>query len=181
MIRKNRHARPNGSESDSDRRLICVGAISGPFGTGGEARIISYCEQPEAIARYSPLISADGQRTFNLQITRRSGKGLIARLSGVIDREQVAALKGTKLFADRASFPTPDENEYYRDDLIGLEVRNADGSPVGRVLNVLNHGAGDLLEVSTAGSETLLIPFTRQAAPEVCLRDGLIIVDQNEF
>ena len=178
MSRKSRDSRC-GSTPAPDDQLVCVGSISGPFGTGGEAKIISFCERPEAIAEYSPLVSAEGRRTFNLRITRRSGKALIGRLDGVDTREQAAALAGTGLFARRVSFPAPEENEFYHADLIGLEVRDAGGERVGTVADVLNHGAGDLIEVSTPGGDALLVPFTRQAAPEVRIGEGLIIIDRN--
>ena len=178
MSSRNRDSR-RGSASASDDQLVRVGSISGPFGTGGEARIISYCERPEAIAEYSPLVSAEGLRTFHLEITRKSGNALIARLDGVDTREQAAALTGTGLFARRETFPAPDEDEFYHADLIGLEVRDGDGKQVGSVVDVLNHGAGDLIEVSAADGDSLLIPFTRQAVPEVCVGKGLIIIERN--
>ena len=167
-----------GSAPASDDQLVRVGLISGPFGTGGEARIISYCERPEAIAEYSPLVSAEGRRAFHLEITRKSGKALIARLDGVDTREQAAALAGTGLFARRESFPAPEEDQFYHADLIGLEVRDGGGKQVGSVVDVLNHGAGDLIEVTTVGGDSLLVPFTRQAVPEVRIGDGLVIIDR---
>lgn len=178
MSRRSRSSRC-GSNPALDDRLVRVGSISGPFGIGGEARIISHCERPEAIAEYSPLVSAGGRRTFHLEITRRSGKTLIARLDGVDTREQAAALTGTVLFARRVSFPAPEEDEFYHADLIGLEVRDGDGKQVGDVTDVLNHGAGDLIEVSTVGGDALLVPFTRQAVPEIRIGRGLIIIDRN--
>ena len=129
-------------------RLVCVGVISGPFGTAGDAKILSYCERPEAIAEYSPLRTEDGLRTFSPEILRRSGNRLIVRLPGAETREQVAALRGTKLYACRTSFPEPGEDEFYHADLIGTEVRDLEGNVLGRVRDVLNHGAGDLLDVS---------------------------------
>lgn len=178
MSRRNREPR-RGSNPAPGEQLVRVGSISGPFGTGGEARIISYCERPEAIAEYSPLVSAEGRRTFHLEITRKSGKALIARLDGVDTREQAAALTGTGLFARRVSFPEPEEDEFYHADLIGLEVRDEGGKQVGSVADVLNHGAGDLIEVSTVGGDSLLVPFTRQAVPEILVGKGLIIIDRN--
>ena len=178
MSRRSRDSR-SGSTPAPDDRLVRVGSISGPYGTGGEARIISYCERPAAIAEYSPLVSAGGRRTFQLEITRNSGKALIARLDGVETREQAAALTGTELFARRVSFPAPEEDEYYHADLIGLDVRDGDGQQMGSVVDVLNHGAGDLIEVSTVGGDSLLVPFTRQAVPEVRIRNGIIIVDRD--
>ncbi len=48
---------------------------------------------------------------------------------------------------------------------------------IGRVLAVHNFGAGDLLEVAPAGGgATLLVPFTREAVPEVDVEGGRLTV-----
>ena len=42
-------------------------------------------------------------------------------------------LKGARIFVSRASFPTPDTDEYYWVDLIGLHVVNREGVVLGEV------------------------------------------------
>ena len=55
------------------------------------------------------------------------------------------------------------------------------GAALGRVKAVLNHGAGDILEVQVPGSsETVLLPFTLEAVPTVDLTAGRIIADPPE-
>jgi len=155
---------------------ICVGAIAGAFGVKGEVRLKSFCAQPEAIAAYAPLWTKDGGRSFTLRLTRGTGGGLTARLSGVTTREEAEALRGVELYADRDKLPNLPNDEFYYNDLIGLEVLDTSGRPLGRVRAVHNHGAGDFLEVSGASGTTLL-PFTRTAVPTVDLTAGRIIAD----
>ena len=50
------------------------------------------------------------------------------------------------------------------------------GSPRGRVMAVLNHGAGDVIEIEAEG-RTLLLPFTRQAVPEIDLAARRLVID----
>lgn len=160
---------------------ICVGAIAGAFGVKGEVRLKSFCAQPEAIVAYAPLWTEDGSRSFTLKLTRGSGSGLTARLSGVTTKEEADALKGVELFAERDRLPNLPDDEFYHTDLIGLEVLDTGGALLGRVRAVHNHGAGDILEIYGPGRKTtLLIPFTRQAVPTVDLKAGRIIADPPE-
>lgn len=160
---------------------ICVGAIAGAFGVKGEVRLKSYCAQPEAIIAYAPLWSADGKRSFSLRLTRGSGTGLTARLSGVDSKEAADALRGLELYADRDRLPHLPDDEFYHSDLIGLEVLDTGGQPLGRVRAVHNHGAGDILEVHGTGQRaTLLLPFTKAVVPTVDLTVGRIIADPPE-
>ena len=103
--------------------------------------------------------------------------GMAARLSGITTREEAEALKGVRLYADRAKLPALDDDEYYHADLIGLTVLDTGGTVVGRVTAVLNHGAGDLLEIQRPGKAAELLPFTRAIVPTVDLALGRIIAD----
>ena len=160
---------------------ICVGAIAGSFGVQGEVRLKSFCAEPEAIETYAPLTTEDGSRSFEVTLTRAIAAGFSARLSGIATKEQADALKGTRLFAPRARLPVLDDEEYYHADLIGLEVRDTGGKPLGVVSAVFNHGASDLLEVSGPGLKSaLLLPFTRANVPTVDLGLRRIVVDPPE-
>jgi len=157
---------------------ICVGAVVGAFGIKGEVRIKSFCAEPEAIATYGPLTSEDGGQTFSLRITRAIKGGLAARFDTVSSREAADALRGTRLFADRAALPDLPDDEYYHADLIGLEVRDTGGAVLGRIKAVLNHGAGDLLEITGPGlKDSVLLPFTLAAVPTVDLSLGRVVAD----
>ena len=161
--------------------LICVGAIAGSFGVHGEVRLKSFTAEPTALADYSPLSTEDGTDSYSVTLTRPIKNGFAARLGGVKTKEDADALKGVKLYADRDKLPALPDDEYYHADLIGLEVYDTGGTLLGRVKNVLNHGASDLLELSIAGqSDTVLLPFTLDAVPTVDLSGGRVVADPPE-
>lgn len=104
--------------------------------------------------------------------------GFTARLDGVTTKEEADALRNTSLYADRSTMPSLPDDEYYYADLIGLDVLDTGGAPLGTVRNVMDHGAGDLLEIAVPGqSDTILLPFTREIIPTVDLATGRIIAD----
>ena len=159
---------------------VCVGAIAGAFGVAGEVRLKSFCVPPEAIAGYGPLWAEDGGRSFTLRLTRPVAGGLGARLSGVATREAAEALRGLRLYADRTALPPLPDDEFYHADLIGLVAQDPGGAVLGRVRAVLNHGAGDLLEIDRPAGRSVLVPFTRAIVPTVDLSAGRIVVDPPE-
>lgn len=160
---------------------VCLGAIAGAFGVQGEVRLKSFCAEPTAIADYGALTTEDGKTSYKITLTRPVAGGLGARLSGVRTREEAEGLRGVQLFADRARLPALADDEFYHADLIGLEARDTGGAVLGRVLAVVNHGAGDILEITGPGAAgSLMIPFTRAAVPTVDLKLGRIVVDPPE-
>ncbi|MEL6608581.1 MAG: ribosome maturation factor RimM [Pseudomonadota bacterium] len=161
----------------SDTR-ICVGAIAGAYGVNGEVRFKSFCADPFAMGDYGPLESEDRTQTFQIQIDRAGKAELIGRLSDVRSKEDADALKGTRLYVDRATLPDLPDDEYYYSDLIGLTVVDPGGAALGTVKQVVNHGATDILEIAVPGqSETAMLPFTMAAVPTVDLSKGRIVAD----
>ncbi len=161
--------------------LICVGAIAGAFGVKGEARLKSFCAEPADIARYSPLSTEDGARTFTVRITRPVKGGFAVRLGGVSTREQAEALRGVRLFAPREPLPALPDDEFYYSDLVGLAVVDTGGAAVGEVRAVAEYGAGDFLEIRVAATgKPLLVPFTKEAAPTVDLAARRVVIDPPE-
>jgi 16S rRNA processing protein RimM len=157
-------------------RLIALGRFGAPQGVRGEIRIQSFTASPEAVAAYGPLTDVAGARRFEVKIVRALRDDmLVARVEGVATREAAAALTGVELYARRSQLPPPERDEFYCDDLIGLAAVTLAGEPLGRVTAVLNHGAGDMLEIAAEGGSVLL-PFTKAAAPEIDFAAGRIVV-----
>jgi 16S rRNA processing protein RimM len=171
------------SERRPDRTAgerIVVGRLAGAFGVRGEVRLKSFCAEPAAIAGYAPLHAPDGRAFRSLVITGETAGALTARVEGIASKEEADALRGTDLLADRSRLPALAEDEFYHADLVGLPVHDPGGTLLGEVLAVLNHGAGDILEVARPGGSTVLIPFTLAAVPLVDLAARRIVADPPE-
>lgn len=164
----------------SEDARICVGAIAGAFGVRGEVRLKSFTATPEDIEQYNPLFSEDGTQSFRVSLIGQTKNGFTARLTGVQTKEDADALKGMRLFVDREVLPDLPDDEFYHADLIGLDVHDTGGTRLGRVENVLNHGASDLLEIKPDMGDTVLLPFTVAAVPTVDLKAGRIVADPPE-
>ena len=161
--------------------LICVGALAGSFGVRGEVRLKSFCATPEDIVGYCPLTNEDGSQSYEIDITRSITNGYAARVSGITTKEEADETRGLRLFAPRDRLPNLPDDEYYHADLVGLEVLDTGGTLLGHVKSVMNHGAGDLLEIHGPSlKDTVLLPFTLAAVPTVDLDAGRIIADPPE-
>ena len=157
-------------------RLLAVGRVAGAFGVRGEVRISTFTEEPLALARFGALKRQDGSPGLTITTAREAKGGLICRCDGVETKEQADALRGLRLFVLRDALPEPDEDEFYLADLIGLDVVDPVGTPVGKIKSVQDFGAGDILEIIPAeGGATWYLPFTREAVPEVRIAEGRIV------
>ena len=160
---------------------VIVGSLGGAFGVHGEVRLKSFCADPAAIADYTPLYTEDGRTFAQVVLSGQLKNGFSARIDGVVTKEDADALRNTPLYADRANMPSLPDDEYYYADLIGLCVLDTGGLTLGTVRNVMDHGAGDLLEIAVPGaSDAVLLPFTKAIVPTVDLAASRIIADPPE-
>lgn len=159
-------------------KLILVGRLGAAHGVRGEIRLLSFTQDRAAILSYAPLLDSTGTRAFAVRASRPLKDGaFIVRLEGIEDRTAAQALTNLDLYASREKLPATQEEEFYVADLVGLLAQDPEGRPIGQVRDVLDYGAGRILEVAPdAGGETLLFPFTRAVAPRVDISAGVIVI-----
>jgi 16S rRNA processing protein RimM len=156
---------------------VCLGVIAGAHGVRGEVRIESFTADPAAIAAYGPLSDEGGERRLAIELVGASRGQLIARVAGIADRGAAAALKGLRLYVERARLPAPGADEYYHGDLLGLAVEGRDGGPFGVVKGLHEFGAGSVIEIERPSGAPIMLPFTRAAVPVIDLAAGRLVVD----
>ena len=145
---------------DSRQRMITVGRLHGAFGVRGEVKLESFTDPLRSIARYQPWILRDArgiERACEGVRVREGGKGLIATMPGIEDKDAADALRGTEVLVPRSALPPPAEGEFYWVDLEGLCVVNLDGADFGIVSHLFSTGANDVLVAQ--GERERMIPF----------------------
>ncbi len=163
--------------AQQQERWVCVAAIATAHGIRGALKLRCFTERPEDVAAYGPVHDRNGKRLFQLTIVGPAKGGVIARADGVEDRDAAEALRGVELFVPRAALPETEDDEFYYEDLEGLAaVRAADGSRLGTIRAVTNHGAGDLLEIAGDDGEIRILPFDRETVPVIDLAAGRVEV-----
>jgi 16S rRNA processing protein RimM len=172
----------NTSDKSDPKARVLLGTIATAHGIRGEVMLRTYTGDPEAIASYGPLSDETGKRSFKIKSARATPKGIIARLDGVSDRNAAEALRGVDLYVARGRLPKPAEKEYYYADLIGLSARDGAGAEIGWVVNVVNFGAGDLLEIRFNDTKlTDYVPFTDACVPHIDVAAGYVTLVMPEM
>jgi 16S rRNA processing protein RimM len=163
---------------NGERKRIVIGKVGSPFGVKGWIKLLSWIEPREEIAEYSPWQIGRGDQWKDWKVAefRPHGKGLAARLVGLDDRDQAAALVGADIAVWRDQLGEPEPGQYYWADLVGIEVRHVEGLSFGKVDGLMATGANDVLVVK--GERERLVPFIQgQVVKSVDLDAGIITVD----
>jgi 16S rRNA processing protein RimM len=94
---------------------------------------------------------------YELVNVNPAGRGALKLTVAGIDRVEAAeALKGAAVSVDRECLPELGANEFYYFDMIGCEVVTTAGAPLGRIEEVFDNGAHDVIVVRDESEERML-------------------------
>ena len=154
-----------------------VGKINGLFGVQGWVKIFSHTKPRKNILNYQPwLVNINGQwQPLKVLNGREQGKTLVAQIDNIKDREQARALIGLDLYINPSQLPKLPKGEYYWDELIGLEVVNQQQHVLGKVSQLFETGANNVLIVQ--GEKEHWVPYIKPFLIAVDLDNQQILVD----
>lgn len=140
-----------------------VGRITDAWGVKGWFKVLPYSSDPEALlaSRAWFLQPAErGAKSFfagtvllPIRQARTHSDTIVAWAQGVDDRDGAEALRGARIFVPRGSFPAVGDDEYYWVDLIGLEVVNREGEPLGTVAEMIDTGPHCVMRLEQASTD----------------------------
>ena len=191
--------RPVGADPAWPEDAIEVGRIVDAWGLKGWIKVRPFAADPQALfssrrwfvlpsekaGPVRPVAGATIPSLLKITQVKDHGDVVVALAQEVPDRSAAEALRGARVFIGRASFPTPDPDEFYWVDLIGLNVVNRGGETLGTVAGLIDTGPHSVLRVTpevvpagvSAQEAERLIPFVGAYVDEVSLERRLITVD----
>lgn len=149
-------------------------------------KIRVYLEDPatiQSLANLSVINARGAARPVTVRSIRAQGKGWIAQLSKIDDRNAAEALRGFQITVNTNDLPTAGEGEFYWRDLTGLSVYEMKTeSLLGEVNYLLDTGSNDVLVIkSSEGSiddrERLIPWLLGDVVISVDLAGGRLMVD----
>jgi 16S rRNA processing protein RimM len=154
-----------------------MGRIVAPFGVKGWVKLKVFTETPDGLLSYPVwwLATANGWQKYEVAEAEFHAKGLVVRLEGVVDRTGAEVLSGIDVGVPREAFPEPEADQFYWADLIGLDVVNRQDEALGKIEELLETGANDVLVVR--GDRERLIPYIASTIVAVDLQSRRVVVD----
>lgn len=153
------------------QQYIEAAKIVTTHGVRGEMKIEYWCEDAEFLAQFKTLYwDKVGQKPVRVRSVRPAGRTGLLKLDGVEDMDAARALVGRVLYFDRRDAALPADTWFYQ-DLIGIEVRDADtGKVYGTVKSVDHPGPQDIYTVAGADGGEYRFPgvdaFLKELNPE---------------
>ena len=168
------------SAADRSGQRVVIGRISGVHGVRGWLKVFSYTEPRENIFLYQPWLLGEDSVNAAAPWTEvefaecgKKGKILAVKFPGVEDRGTAGQFIGRLLAVQRKRLPKLAAGEYYWADLLHLEVVAQTGKRLGRVVDIRETGANDVLVVE--GDKRRSLPFVMDEVIRQVDLDGAVI------
>lgn len=167
----------------NSKDLIKIGQLKKPYGIKGWLWVFSDTDNRETIFAMQPwyIKTATGMKPLTVIKWRKQGAGLVAQFEQIPDRNIAETMNGVSIWTSKDSLPQNDEDGYYWSDLIGLTVQTNAEECLGKISELFETGAHDIMTVKpTADSvdnETRLIPWHKQTVVSVDLDNKVVVVD----
>ncbi len=174
-------------------KKILIAKVVAAHGIKGEVKLVVFTKHVNEIENYqcfdinSKEIKIKIHNGNNIKKSKNNDFIVIAKISGIDDRNEAEKLKNYEIFINREQLAELQEDEFYISDLIGLEIK-ANDEVAGKVINVYDFGGGVMLEIEFEKENTLpgyskieTIPFKDEFFPVVNVRGGFILADLPEI
>ena len=155
-----------------------MGRVDRSHGVRGDVLVTAFSDDP---ARFVAGARFETNETPPRALTVREVRviahpTLIVGFDGITDREVAQQLRGLELTISSEERRGLRREEFWPDDLVGLQVVDPRGQVLGRVIDVVLGAAQDRLVVELTGGGQIEVPFVDELVPEVDREKGSVTI-----
>lgn len=166
--------KPAGVPRDGETAFLAVGRLHKPHGIQGEISMEVLTDFPERLHRGATVLVGEGHVPHKIRSQRWHNQAMLISFQGITNPEQAGELRNQTVFVRAADIPALEEGEYYHHQLIGMQVVSETGRLLGKVREILETGANDVLIVRPEQGKEGLIPLVDENLLEINLEQGVI-------
>jgi 16S rRNA processing protein RimM len=161
--------------------MVVMARIAAPFGIKGWVKLQTYTEFADSLDEFTSWYMQTGKGWQEIEVEAFSvnAKGVIAKIKGCDTRNDAELLSKRDIAVPRAWLGESADGQYLWIDLIGADVVNTLGEPLGKVATLMETGANDVLVVQSAEADggQRLIPFVDEVIVKVDREAKLLTVN----
>jgi 16S rRNA processing protein RimM len=144
---------------------LVIGYLRRPHGVRGEIIMDRHTDFPDRIKPGRKILIGEKYQPLTLDTVRPHGAGFLVSLKGVDTPEDAGRFRNQWVYVKASEVPPLPEGKHYQYELIDLDVVDENGSPLGKLVEILETGANDVYVVRDESGKEILLP----AIPSVIL------------
>ena len=158
--------------------LITLGKIVRPHGVKGDVKVILSLNDLSFLNK-TDVVYINNQ-PYTIQNVKQVSDGIALKLEGINSMNDAENYRNKNVCVERKHLQKLDENEFYAEDLIGCTLYFENNKEVGKIFDIQNYGATDILVIKD-GTEEYLCPFLNNLIVDADLTNKKIVINKNAF
>lgn len=158
---------------------VYIGRVANTHGVRGDIKVFPTTDDPQRFKKLKKVIIEDargGEQTYHISGVKYVNKFVVLNLKEIEDMDSALRLKQGIVKIDRKHALPLEEDEYYIQDLMGMEVFLEDGEKLGDLREVLFTGANDVYIVDLLDGGEVLLPAIRQCVLDINVKKNKMVV-----
>jgi 16S rRNA processing protein RimM len=155
-----------------------IGKIVKAHGLNGRVKVLSFMQSHDLLKSLKEVFirrGSDAPVFFSLKSFQIKGNCFYLEMEGIESIDQAEALIGCQALIPARKLPPLPEDEYYWEELIGLEVVTEERRFLGKVERIFPTGGNDVY-VCSGGEKEILLPAIADVVQKIDLEKGIMVV-----
>jgi len=144
---------------------LVIGYLRRSHGVRGEIIMDLHTDFPQRIKSGRKVLVGEKHQPLTLDTVRSHNNGMLVSFRGIDTSEDAGKLRNQWVYVKAAEVPPLPEGQHYQYEMIDLNVVDENGSPLGKLVEILETGANDVYVVRDDSGKEILLP----AIPSVIL------------
>ncbi len=162
-------------------KLVKIGKIAKPHGVRGTLKVLPLTDDKTRYNKLKKIYiqTRHGIKEFDILAVRYQDKFVLLDLVGIETMTEAEGYIGNYIAIEKKDRMPLDENTYYIEDLIGLNVYEEE-TYLGKLIDVMQPGSNDVYIITLEDGKELLLPAIKSVILEVDIDLGLMKVNVPE-
>jgi len=149
-----------------------IGEISSAYGLTGQLWVFPHTDYPERFLELKSVMVGDKLLQIN-SATLNKGR-VIVKFKGIDHINDAEKLKGERVYIKSADKIELNEDEYFYEDLMAMDVVTESGEDLDKIINIIKTGANDVYETDIA-----MIPAVKEFVKSIdIVNKKMVVIDR---
>lgn len=157
------------------KQYLEIGKIVSTHGLKGDIKVLPWCDDSEFFELFDRFLIGNQKKEYEVVFSKEHKNIMLVHLKGIDTIEDAQKLREEIIYINRDDVELP-EGTYFFQDLIGLEVRDADTDKIYGTINDVQHtGANDIYEVRSENN-SVWIPAVPQVIEKTDIENNTLLI-----
>lgn len=155
-----------------------IGVVTSAHGVHGEVKVFPTTDEPRKFKKIGKVILDTGkeEKILDIQSVKFFKNLVILKFVGIETMDEAEKLRQKTLWITREQSGPLRKDEYYKADLMDLQVYDEDEKLLGMISDIFETGANDVYEMTDSSGKKILLPAIKDCIKQIDMENRKMII-----